>query len=232
MSELPVARSQSEIATAYDVVAASYADRLEGALAGQPWDRAMLSAFADLVRAGGLGPVADVGCGPGRITTYLSGLGLDVFGVDLSPGMVAQARERHPGLTFTLGALPALALADGSLGGVVAWYSVIHTPPERQGAVYAELSRVVAPGGHVLLAFQVGDEHRVVLDEAYGHAISLDVYRLSPDLVARRLSDVGLVVQARLVREPGERERTQQAYLLGRKPSVRPSPAAIVGGSS
>src|SRR6266496_1596170 len=57
------------------------------------------------------------------------------------------------------------------------------------------------------------------LAEWFGHAVSLDGYRWPPDRVAEMLSDAGLVVRARLLREPdGPVETTQRAYLLPRGP--------------
>lgn len=57
--------------TAYDSVAADYARLLPDLGVETGLDRAMLETFADLVAAAGLGPVADVGCGTGRITAHL-----------------------------------------------------------------------------------------------------------------------------------------------------------------
>ncbi|WP_073486810.1 class I SAM-dependent DNA methyltransferase [Streptoalloteichus hindustanus] len=203
--------------TAYDTVAESYADLLRDALTDSPWDRAVLSAFAELVGTTGL--VGDLGCGPGRLTGHLAALGLDVFGVDLSPGMVEVARRAHPGLRFEVGSLAALDIADGSLAGALAWYSLIHTPPERLSPLVAELARVLAPGGRLLTAFQVGDEPRHIT-HGYGHDITLDAYRLRPDFVAELFTDAGLTVEARLVREPQPpHEKAPQAYLLARKPA-------------
>jgi len=62
--------------TAYDTVASDYACLLADALDRMPWDRAVLATFAELVSRHRPGPVADVGCGPGRITGYLHRLGL------------------------------------------------------------------------------------------------------------------------------------------------------------
>jgi trans-aconitate methyltransferase len=76
------------VAAAYDGVAEVYAERFADVLDRQPLERALLSAFADVVRDLA-GPVADLGCGPGYATAYLHRSGLDVFGVDLSPEMVA-----------------------------------------------------------------------------------------------------------------------------------------------
>lgn len=203
---------------AYDAVATDYArlvgtevtDATEG-----PVDRALLSAFAELVTSGGLGPVCDAGCGPGRVAAHLTSLGLSVVGIDLSPRMIEVARAAHPDLRFDVGSLTALDLPDGALGGVVAWYSIIHTPPAHLPSVFAEFKRVIAPGGHLLLAFQVGESEHVHREEAYGHAVPLDNYRHSIDHVAALLEETGLAVHARAVREPLlGLEKTQQGYLL------------------
>lgn len=105
---------------AYDTVAADYAEQLKTLLAATPMDRAMLGVFAELVQDAGARPVADLGCGPGRVTGYLDSLGLDVFGVDLSPAMVEVARQTYPNLRFEVGPMTAVDRADGALGGIVA----------------------------------------------------------------------------------------------------------------
>jgi len=202
------------IRTAYDTVAVDYAKLLHDQLAESPYDRAMLGAFAELVEAG---PVADLGCGPGRVSAHLRTLGVDVFGVDLSPEMVAVARRTYPELTFGVGSMLALDLADDALGGIVAWYSIIHTPPELLPAIFAEFHRVLRPGAPLLVAFQVGDE-RKRLEQAYGHAITLDAYRLSPDRITELLTEAGLDVRARMVREPDPPYPTPQGYLFAGKP--------------
>ncbi|GAA3223377.1 hypothetical protein GCM10020256_31430 [Streptomyces thermocoprophilus] len=89
--------------------------------------------------------MADLGCGPGRITAYLASLGLSVYGLDLSESMLAIARREHPGLRFEQGSMTRLDLADGDLAGAVCWYSTIHTPDEELPALFAELYRVLAP---------------------------------------------------------------------------------------
>jgi len=206
--------------TSYDTVAADYASLLADELAAKPLDRAMLGAFAEHVRAeGGGGPVADLGCGPGRVTAHLRDLGLSAFGVDLSPRMVAEARRRYPDLRFEVGTMTAPDIADGSLGGALAWYSLVHTPPEELGPYMAGFHRILAPGGHLLMAFKAGDGEGVRLEYAYGHPVDLDVYRFAPDRVAGLLEGAGFDVRARLVRAADPEERTPQAFLLARRPA-------------
>ncbi len=127
----------------YDTVAADYAALFHGELAAQPLDRALLAGFAELVRAAGGAPVADIGCGPGRVTAHLNDIGSPAFGIDLSPQMVAQARQAYPNLRFETGSMLTLDLPDRCLGGIVAWYSIIHVPDEREanvGGVFPESS--------------------------------------------------------------------------------------------
>ncbi|MEV0676910.1 methyltransferase domain-containing protein [Actinosynnema sp. NPDC050436] len=200
---------------AYDVVAVSYEELLRDDLAANTADRAVLGMFAEHTT----GRVADVGCGPGRITAHLASLGVDAFGVDLSPGMVEVARERHRGLRFEVGSMTALDLPDGSLGGVVAWYSLIHVPPELHPEVFAGFFRALEPGGHLLLAFQAGDEPRRIT-EGYGHRIDLTAYRLPPERTSALLVDAGFEVRTTVVRAPEPpNEKTAQAYLIARKPA-------------
>ena len=127
----------SQTRAAYDIVADDYAALLADVLAASIFDRAVLSAFAELVLTDGGGPVGDLGCGPGRVTAHLASLGLSAFGVDLSPGMVAVARRTYPHLRFDQGSISDLAIADGVLAGAATWYSLIHTPPSLQPSVFA-----------------------------------------------------------------------------------------------
>lgn len=107
-------RRLADTRTSYDTVAVSYADRRREALAVAPYLRAALGLFADSVHAVGGGPVADVGCGPGHVTAHLQALGVDAFGIDLSPAMIDVARHDHPGLRFEVGSMTDLGLVDAS----------------------------------------------------------------------------------------------------------------------
>ncbi|WP_329220063.1 methyltransferase domain-containing protein [Streptomyces sp. NBC_01485] len=203
--------------TFYDAVAEDYADRFRDELAARPLERAVLTAYAEFVGAGGR--VADLGCGPGRTTGRLASLGLDVSGLDLSESMLAIARRENPGIRFEQGSMLKLdGHADGSLDGVVSFYSSIHTPVDELPALFAEFHRVLTPGGHLLLAFQVGDEPRTH-DHPWGHPVTLDFERRRPERMAELLTSAGLTVRSRTVREAETDlgESTPQAFLIARR---------------
>ncbi|PZF83059.1 class I SAM-dependent methyltransferase [Jiangella anatolica] len=102
--------------------------------------------------AGLAGRVLDVGCGAGRHAAVLAAGGVDVVGVDPSPGAVAVARER--GVDARLGSAEALPDGIGTfdavllLGNNVGLLGSATTAP----VVLAELARVTAPGGRLLLS--------------------------------------------------------------------------------
>jgi SAM-dependent methyltransferase len=198
--------------SSYDTVAYDYAERVKTLFAKEPLGRAMLAAFAELVQADD-GPVADLGCGPGQVTAHLDSLGVSAFGVDLSPKMVEIARRTYPNLRFEVGSMTALDLTDGQLGGIVAWWSIFHTPPEVLPVVFAEFHRTLAAGGHLLVGFHAGDEH-LRPERSYGHPVSYDAYLLPPDRIIELLSQAGIIVTARLLFDG---TKWPQACLLAHK---------------
>ncbi|WP_449352435.1 class I SAM-dependent methyltransferase [Streptomyces shaanxiensis] len=201
--------------TFYDSVAEDYAEQFRGVLTVSPLDRVLLAGFAELVGDGG--QVADLGCGPGRITAHLASLGLSVFGLDLSESMLAIARRENPGLRFEQGSMLELDLPDGALAGAVSWYSSIHTPVDELPRLFAELHRVLAPGGHLMVAFQAGDQDRHH-DRPWGRPVSLTFRRRRPERVAELLRAAGFALVSQTVREPGPEEVSQQAFLIARRP--------------
>jgi SAM-dependent methyltransferase len=205
----------------YDLAAEKYVRFVGteiGAATEHAIDRTLLVAFADLVRESPIALVADVGCGPGRVAAFLAGRGLEVVGVDVSAAMVALAREAHPHLAFEVGRLNALPIETGELAGAVCWYSIIYTPPEHLGDAFAELARVVVPGGHVLLAFQAGNGEALRRDRAHGTEISLTLYRHDVHEVSRHLEEAGLTVTSTTRREPAlDHETDPQAFVFARR---------------
>ncbi|MGX4735838.1 class I SAM-dependent methyltransferase [Kitasatospora griseola] len=206
----------TDIRDSYDTVAADYADRMRGVLAGAPYLRAALALFAELVHADGGGPVADVGCGPGHVTAHLHGLGLDAFGIDLSPAMIDVARRDRPDLRFEVGSMTDLDLADGSVAGLLAFWSLIHLPDDAVPAVFDRFRRVLRPGGPLLVGFHVGTGSRLKTQGYGGHPMRVHVHRRRPDRVAAWLRDAGFTLEAHLLTDPDA--EVPGALLFARRP--------------
>jgi ubiquinone/menaquinone biosynthesis C-methylase UbiE len=201
----------------YDAVAPEYAAQFRDELGGKPLDRALLASLIEQAVPGA--PVADLGCGPGHVTSWLAGHGATAVGIDLSPGMVAVARREYPEAEFRQGDFLALPAADGEFGAAIAFYSLIHLGPGELTPALGEIRRVLAPGGPVLVSFHVGSEvvHR---DEWLGQQVDVDFRFLEMAGVAAAMEAAGLTVAMRMERasQPGEVETTR-GYLLARRPA-------------
>src|SRR5262249_2709179 len=133
----------------------------------------------------GRGQVCDVGCGPGQVARYLHDRGATVFGLDLSPGMLQQARQLNPEITFREGNMLALDIPDGTLAGITAFYAIVNIPKRLLPVVFGEFHRVLEPGGQLLLAFHIGDQ-ATEEKELWGRPISMDFF-LFPTLEIQEL---------------------------------------------
>lgn len=150
MAIMPV----SKVRSAYGARSAEYIEMFGGIDTAAEADRNAVIAWA----RGLTGPIIDVGCGPGQWTHLLSEHGLEVEGVDLTPEFVAAARRRHPGVRFRIGQAEHLNVDDESLGGVLSWYSLMHTDPALIDCALTEFARCLRPGGGLALGFFEGPE--------------------------------------------------------------------------
>lgn len=113
------------------------------------YDRLWIPTHADLLRerlAGVGGPVVDVGGGTGRFTASIAG-DRRALVLDLSPGMLARARNR--GLPAVRGDGARAPLADDSVGAVTVTEAFHHV--EDQAGFLAEAARVLRPDGVLLI---------------------------------------------------------------------------------
>jgi SAM-dependent methyltransferase len=212
----------SELQASYDAIAEEYARRIYDELTHKPLDRQLLDRFAASVR--GLGPVCDMGCGPGHVARYLKERGVDIFGIDLAPKMVEQAKRLNPGIDFKQGNMYALEVEDDAWGGIAALYSIIHSPRERVAEVLNEFKRVLRPGGLVLLAFHLGDD-MVHLDDWWGLPVSVDTIFFRSHEMEGYLKSSRFEILDIIERPPYENVEYQshRAYILARKPMSPPA---------
>lgn len=206
-----------DVRSSYDAVADNYVAMGVGDLRPEPWLRAALSAFAEQVRP--LGPVLDAGCGPGHVSAFLHGLGVDVSGIDLSPRMIDHARRRHPGIEFSVASVTELAPAPGSLGGVLGWWSWFNLPRAVLPSVLAATAAALRPGGHLLLGTHRGDGD-VVRTTAYGDVpVRWTTHLYQPAELTRLITDAGLEVVVELHFAPHPPSGRAQVVISARKPS-------------
>jgi hypothetical protein len=208
------AARDERVVASYDAVATAYADELLDELDRKPFDRWLLERVAALSDGG---PVADVGCGPGQVAAHLALAGAEVTGIDLSPGMVDEARRRFPELSFEVGDLTALA-AD-RWAAITAWYSLVHLAARELPAAIDALVRALRPGGWLALAVHEGEEGHH-LDEWWGHPVDVDFSFHRRDEVLAAVAATELEAVEWYLRGPSSptEAQTDRLYVLGRRP--------------
>ncbi|HVO43133.1 MAG TPA: class I SAM-dependent methyltransferase [Aggregatilineales bacterium] len=210
-------QNTSDVRAGYDRVAGKYAEKIFDELKDKPLDRDLLNRFAEQVC--GLGPACDMGCGPGQIARYLRDRGVDTIGIDLSSGMVEVARRLNPDIEFRQGSMVALHMADSTLGGIAAFYSIIHIPREDVVNVLREFRRVLRPNGRLLLAFHIGQDV-LRLDEWWGERVSIDFFYFTPDEMEGYLRAAGFEIDDVIQRKPYRdvEHQSRRAYIVAHKP--------------
>ena len=211
-------KSIQDTQNSYDQVATEYAEKFKDEMDDKPFDRTCLDRLA--LEVGSLGPICDLGCGPGQIARYLHRQGVDTLGVDLSPRMVAEARRLNPDIHFHQGNMLSLPDADDSWGGIAAFYCILHIPREQIIDALRELKRVLKPGGVLLLTFHIGDEIKH-LDEWWEKPVNLDFAFYQPEDMEAWLKEAGYILEETLVREPNPEVEvaTRRAYMFAGKPT-------------
>lgn len=206
-----------DFAKSYDAVAADYAAEFASELDHKPFDRDLLDRFAAVVA--GAGSVWDVGCGPaGHVTRYLASRGVEASGADLSPKAVELARKLQPDLSFHVADMRALPVGDGSLRGIVAFYSLIHLPRTELPAAFAEFHRVLVAGGDLLVSMH-GGTGEFASDQFLGHAVPFRATLVGLGELAGFAESAGFQVRERQARPPYNQEHpTDRLYLWAHRP--------------
>ncbi len=209
----------NDVGDSYDEMVELYAAVNLDAMERDENARGWLDEFATRAKAQ-VGPVADLGCGPGHIVDYLSGLGLSVLGFDISPGQIAMAAELFPDADCRLGDLADLDVEDGTFAGIVSRYSVIHHDPAVLPAAFAEWRRVLAPNGVALVSF-FGSLTAQAHGTPFDHKV-VTAHELFPATVALQMEAAGFedIEVATLPAPPESPRPFDQATILARRPGI------------
>jgi SAM-dependent methyltransferase len=212
----------NSIRESYDRIAEEYTRRIADELRHKPLDRELLDRFAKQTKD--RGDVCDMGCGPGQVARYLRDTGASVFGLDLSPGMLQQARKLNPDIPFREGDMLSLDLPDATLAGVAAFYAIVNIPRHSHPTVFREIHRVLQPDGLLLLAFHTGNEilHE---EELWGQKISMDFLLLPPSEIKLGHEAVGFTIEEVIEREPYSDVEypSRRAYIFAGKRLLHPT---------
>lgn len=206
------------IRDSYDRLADEYARRLFHELENKPFDRALLDRFAAEIAE--RGEACEMGCGPGQVARYLRDRGVNVSGLDLSAGMLGHARRLNPDILFRQGDMMVLDLPDSTFAGIAAFYAIVNIPEQSLPAVFAEMYRVLQPGGLLLLAFHVGTEI-ICEKELWGQPISMEFFYFQRAPIQQLLEASGFVIEEVMERGPYAPEvehQSRRAYIFARKP--------------
>src|SRR6202166_5294154 len=171
-----IEQKSSEVQASYDRVANEYARHLYDESRHKPLDRQLLDRFVNSVRS--LGVVCDLGCGPGQVARYLHERGGAVCVVDLSTGMIAQARELNPGIEFSQGDMRSLDVRDDSWAGIAAFYAIVNLEPADVTQALREMWLGLRAPRLLLFRFPICTESEHGGD-LLGCAVCLDFYFFS-----------------------------------------------------
>ncbi len=207
----------SKVQSGYDLVADEYARRIYDELRHKPLDCQLLDRFAETVRDSGI--TCDLGCGPGQVANYLCRRGIEVCGMDLSPGMVSRARELNPGIEFNQGDMRSLPIGDNAWAGITAFYAIVNLSPAEIAHALHEMMRVLVPGGRLLLSYHIGEDTSQV-EELWDSGAALEFHFFRVNNVAGYIRAAGFEIEEIIEREPYAADveyQSRRAYIFAQK---------------
>jgi len=160
---MPVAEQAKSALEEYSARSAEYVSLLGDVRQAAAADVALIERWAHRVD----GVAFDVGCDPGHWTHHLANMGIEAVGIDPVAEFIESARIRWPDHTFRVGRAESLDVPDGALGGILAWYSLIHMSPDELESALVEFARSLKQGGQLALGFFSGRKL-----ERFEHAIA------------------------------------------------------------
>ena len=213
-------QSLNKVENLYNTVAKEYTETFSGEHEKKPKDQEILHRFSQEI--GERRPIWDFGCGPGQTTEYLNNLGIEASGLDLSEGILEQARIIHTEIHFRKGNILELEFENDSIAGVVAFYAMVHFTEEQVGIACREVFRVLQPGGIFLFTYHIGEE-TIHVEEFLGKKVDIDFMFFTTDFISSCLKVSGFEKIEIIEREPYPEVEyeSRRAYVFAKKSSLR-----------
>lgn len=206
---------KNEIERGYDLTSADQAQATVDSLSRNPVELQLLDAFVTKFTVNS-GVICDLGCGPGQIARYFHDRGFQTVGVDLSAGILSEARKFHPEIRFFKANMKKLPFKTGELAAIVGFFSLCHIPRWEVSLVLTELYRTLRPSGSLLLAFHLG-KGTFFRTESWGKTVSLQTTMFRSLELQDYLREAGFKVENSFERPPDETGGAR-GYLSAVKP--------------
>jgi len=200
----------------YDSIAPAYAERYSEEMKRKPMDVETVERFVELLPASAR--VIDLGCGPGEITGYLHNRGIEACGIDLSAQMINEARKLYPGVEFKTGDMLELDIDGASIGGVIAFYSIVNFSFDQARQALAEMARILKPDGILLFTYHLGDK-TIRVDDFLNSPVAIDFTLFQTSDIKEILAESGLELLDAIERDPypDVEYPSRRAYVFARK---------------
>lgn len=200
----------------YNLVAEKYHELFKDEMDQKEYDRNLLDDFARYFTPDSI--IYDMGCGPsGHIGKYLHDKGFNVVGIDISEKCIEITSQYNPHMQFRTMDMADLQLEGESIDGIIAFYSIIHTPKENIHEIFYEFHRVLKRGGKLLVTVKEGDEEGFI-DELLGYEATIYFTHFKREEIERYFVETGFKILFLEQRDPYQEEiAVPRIYAIGEK---------------
>jgi ubiquinone/menaquinone biosynthesis C-methylase UbiE len=140
---------------AYDKTAEKYHNNFKNEIERKEYDRIILDKFAGMLPYNAY--ICDAGCGPScQYGKYLYDKGFNVTGIDICDKCIEMAALINPKINVSVMDMMKMNFPDNTFDGIISFYSIVYTPKKYISRIFKEFSRLLRPGGKLLVTVKKG----------------------------------------------------------------------------